>query len=171
VFDSPAKTSREILMALQHGVALNIDNFQELERVEAHLKTLEARSTPSTSVIGLRINPQIGSGTLPGFSTGTATSKFGFGLGDYRAKLKDLAVRTPWIRMLHCHVGSQGCDLDLITGGLRRIVDFANEINSAANEKRISTIDIGGGISVNFAADETFPTFDLYVSTIASKGS
>lgn len=35
VLDSPAKTRRELAAALELGVAVNVDNWQELERVDA----------------------------------------------------------------------------------------------------------------------------------------
>ena len=59
VFDSPAKTNWEINAALSHGATLNIDNFQELARVDAWLA-----KGKSKSIIGLRINPQVGGGAI-----------------------------------------------------------------------------------------------------------
>jgi diaminopimelate decarboxylase len=55
VFDSPCKTKEEIEYALQTGVYLNADSFDELDRIEEILKTVASKST-----IGLRINPQVG---------------------------------------------------------------------------------------------------------------
>jgi diaminopimelate decarboxylase len=75
VFDSPAKTRFDLDRALALGVAVNVDNFQELSRVD---EILAGRS--STSRIGARINPQVGSGEIAAMSTATATSKFGIPL-------------------------------------------------------------------------------------------
>ena len=52
VFDSPAKTRAEIAQALGTGMALNIDSFQELDRVDAWL----AKNPGCRSVIGIRVN-------------------------------------------------------------------------------------------------------------------
>jgi diaminopimelate decarboxylase len=60
VFDSPAKTLQELRIALYSRCYLNVDNFQELERV-AQLHAQE----PVTACIGIRINPQVGAGKAP----------------------------------------------------------------------------------------------------------
>lgn len=57
VFDSPVKTVQELRIAVYTQCYLNVDNFQELERVAA----LHAQQ-PVTACIGVRINPQVGSG-------------------------------------------------------------------------------------------------------------
>ena len=49
VFDSPAKTRAEIAEALGRGMALNIDSFQELSRVDAWLAANPAAARPSAS--------------------------------------------------------------------------------------------------------------------------
>ena len=60
VFDSPAKTLQELRIAVYSRCYLNVDNFQELERV-AQLHAQE----PVTACIGIRINPQVGAGKAP----------------------------------------------------------------------------------------------------------
>jgi diaminopimelate decarboxylase len=60
IFDSPAKTLQELRIAVYSRCLLNIDNFQELERV-AQLHAQE----PVTACIGIRINPQVGAGNAP----------------------------------------------------------------------------------------------------------
>eukprot|EP00755_Sulcionema_specki_P000440 Sspe_Gene.115154::Locus_102093_Transcript_1_1_Confidence_1.000_Length_544::g.115154::m.115154/K01586/lysA; diaminopimelate decarboxylase len=71
VFDSPCKTVSELRRALSTRCLINIDNFQELERVKELVQ-----ETPPKATIGLRINPQVGQGSLSAFSTGTKYSKF-----------------------------------------------------------------------------------------------
>eukprot|EP00878_Enallax_costatus_P035087 GHUV01039058.1.p1 GENE.GHUV01039058.1~~GHUV01039058.1.p1 ORF type:complete len:169 (+),score=34.24 GHUV01039058.1:428-934(+) len=64
VFDSPAKTLAELRYALQAGVAVNLDNFQELSRTAALTKEqpelLQPPAGQEQQLIGLRINPQVG---------------------------------------------------------------------------------------------------------------
>lgn len=163
VFDSPAKTNWEINAALKAGATLNIDNFQELARVDAWL----AKGT-SRSIIGLRINPQVGTGSIAAMSTATLSSKFGIGLedGDNRQQIIDAYASRPWLTCLHTHVGSQGCPLDLIAAGIAKTFALAQEINSTLGRKQITTLDIGGGVPVNFASDIATPSFGDYVAAL-----
>ncbi|MGA2842577.1 MAG: diaminopimelate decarboxylase [Steroidobacteraceae bacterium] len=163
VFDSPAKTRSELHRALGVGTVLYVDNFQELARVDELL-----RNTSSTATIGARINPQVGAGSITSTSTASATSKFGIALGDpgNRDALIAAFLARPWLTSLHVHVGSQGCPLDLTVQGVRAVVDLANAIDAACGQRRISTLDIGGGLPVNFADDTVHPTFDDYATLL-----
>ncbi|MGV9940735.1 diaminopimelate decarboxylase [Streptomyces sp. NPDC003401] len=160
VFDSPAKTRAELARALDLGVAVNVDSFQELARVD---DLLAVRDTASR--IGVRVNPQVGGGSIGAMSTATATSKFGVPLTDEGSRRRLLrAYRDrPWLTWVHTHVGSQGCPLDLIAEGVAAAVAFAEEVNAHLGRRQVTGIDIGGGLPVNFADDETAPGFDTYV--------
>jgi diaminopimelate decarboxylase len=91
---------------------------------------------------------------MEGYSTGTLTSKFGIGLLDDPERLLRAFQHHKWLRTIHCHVGSQGVGIELAIRGIRATVDFALRVNSAVGHKQIHTVDIGGGLSVNFASDE-----------------
>ncbi|MFM9371597.1 diaminopimelate decarboxylase [Streptomyces sp. Da 82-17] len=159
VLDSPAKTPAELRQALALGIALNADNPQELARLDNL-----TRSAPTRSAIGLRVNPQTGAGSIDALSTATATSKFGVGLRDTGAR--EWIVRAfldrPWLTRLHTHSGSQGVPLDLLAEGVRTVYELAEEINRSAGRRQVDTIDIGGGLPVNFDSDSESPTFAEY---------
>ena len=163
VYDEPAKTVAVLRKVLAGGIGLNIDNFQEFERV----KTL-VRESNSPSRIGYRINPQVGAGRIAAMSTATHRSKFGVALEDEgnRDALISAYRNNRWLTSLHTHVGSQGCSLDLMTAGIRKVVDLAEEINSLAGGQQIEVIDIGGGLPVNFESDEVRPTFAEYAAEL-----
>ena len=57
-----------------------------------------------------------------------------------------------------------------MTSGIRKVVDLALRINEEVGEKRITTIDIGGGLPVNFASDQVLPTFKQYANTLRKAG-
>ncbi|MFD3531116.1 diaminopimelate decarboxylase [Streptomyces sp. NPDC058664] len=162
VLDSPAKTRAEIREALTLGIALNADNLAELERVDA------LRPAGSGSVIGLRINPQVGAGAIAAMSTATAHSKFGVALDDpgMRARVLDAFLRRPWLTRLHAHVGSQGCPLPLIARGLAALHRFAEEVNAHVGRRQVTSLDLGGGLPVNFRDDTVTPTFEEYVRAL-----
>ncbi|MFF8815841.1 diaminopimelate decarboxylase [Streptomyces pactum] len=165
VLDSPAKTPAELREALALGIAVNADNLGELARLDA---LVAAGGTASP--LGLRINPQIGGGTIEALSTATATSKFGVALRD--AGARDRVVRAfldrPWLTRLHTHTGSQGVPLELMVQGVRAAYELAEEINRAAGRRQVDTLDIGGGLPVNFASDTTAPTFADYADALRS---
>ncbi|MFB7787715.1 diaminopimelate decarboxylase [Streptomyces vinaceus] len=163
VLDSPAKTAAELREALALGVAVNADNLQELERLDALVG-----AGPVRSPIGVRINPQTGAGAIGALSTATATSKFGVALRDpgARDRLVRACLDRPWLTRLHVHSGSQGVPLALIAQGVRDLHELAEEINAAAGRRRIDTLDIGGGLPVNFASDEQAPTYAQYVGAL-----
>ncbi|MCM2579189.1 diaminopimelate decarboxylase [Streptomyces meridianus] len=163
VLDSPAKTTDELREALGLGIAVNADNPQELERIDALVG-----NEPAPAPIGLRVNPQVGAGSIEALSTATATSKFGVALRDEGAR--DRVVRAyldrPWMTRLHAHVGSQGVALERMADGVRETYELAEEINAAAGRQQIDTVNIGGGLPVNFASDEATPTFHDYARVL-----
>ncbi|MDN0198257.1 diaminopimelate decarboxylase [Streptomyces sp. S.PNR 29] len=163
VFDSPAKTRAELERALSLGVMINVDNFQELSRID----TLLAGDTPR-SRIGVRVNPQLGGGTIAAMSTATQTSKFGIPLADpgSRHRLIEAYRERPWLTWVHTHAGSQGCPLELMAQAVAQAVEFAEEVNRGREEPQVTGIDIGGGLPVNFAGDEVTPGFDAYVDQL-----
>ncbi|MFI1307962.1 diaminopimelate decarboxylase [Streptomyces sioyaensis] len=163
VLDSPAKTLAELREALALGIAVNADNPEELARIDSLMA-----SAPSSAPVGLRVNPQIGGGSIGAMSTATDTSKFGVGLRDEGAR--DWVVRSflarPWLTRLHAHVGSQGMPLELMTAGVRALFVLAEEINERAGRRQIDTLDIGGGLPVNFSSDAVTPTYREYVAQL-----
>ncbi|WP_326766760.1 diaminopimelate decarboxylase [Streptomyces sp. NBC_01591] len=163
VFDSPAKTVEELEFTLAHGIAINLDNFQEMARVDRLLAGREAAGP-----IGLRVNPQVGAGAIGAMSTATATSKFGVALRDPGAvdAVIEAFERRPWLNRLHAHVGSQGCPLPLIAEGIRAAYELAERINTRLGHTRITGIDIGGGLPVNFADEDDRPTYADYVAEL-----
>ncbi|MER5929694.1 diaminopimelate decarboxylase [Streptomyces sp. NPDC002054] len=165
VLDSPAKTPAELREALALGIAVNIDNRQELERLDA---LVGSGPGGPRSPLGLRINTQTGAGSIGSTSTATATSKFGIPLRDEgaRAWLVRACLDRPWLTRLHTHAGSQGVPPARMAEGVRELHALAEEINAAAGRRQIDTLDIGGGLPVNFASDDETPTYAEYVAEL-----
>ncbi|MGW7247581.1 diaminopimelate decarboxylase [Streptomyces decoyicus] len=165
VLDSPAKTLAELREALALGIAVNADNPEELARIDALMA-----SAPSSAPIGVRVNPQIGGGSIGAMSTATDTSKFGVGLRDEGARdwVVQAFLARPWLTRLHAHVGSQGMPLELMAAGVQALYDLAEEINEKAGRRQIDTLDIGGGLPVNFSSDATTPTYREYAALLHS---
>ncbi|WP_410635596.1 diaminopimelate decarboxylase [Amycolatopsis sp. cmx-4-83] len=163
VLDSPAKTTAELAHALAEGTAVNADNFQELARLDTLV------GTARRSVLGLRINPQVGAGRIGDTSTATSTSKFGIPLRENRARIEEAFAARPWLTRLHVHVGSQGCPPELMAEGVAAVHALAEDINDRAGFRQVTSLDLGGGLPVNFTSDEPGPTYADYVSTLLAR--
>ncbi|EST26450.1 diaminopimelate decarboxylase [Streptomyces roseochromogenus] len=177
VLDAPAKTPAELREALTLGIAVNADNPQELDRLDALVLPRGPEGVggaPMTSLrspLGIRINPQIGGGSIGATSTATATSKFGVGLRDEGAR--EWVVRAflerPWLTRLHAHTGSQGIPMPLLARGVAETYALAEEINARAGRRQVDTLDIGGGLSVDFASEVAAPTYAQYARVLAEE--
>lgn len=163
LFDSPAKTEAELHGALEAGVHLNIDNFQELDRIA---RWVQANGLPAGG-IGLRVNPVVGEGAIASTSVAGAASKFGVPLDGCRGDILAAYTAHPWLTALHAHVGSQGCSLGQLAAGACSLLDLAREIN-ASIPGRINTIDIGGGLPATYDAADPKPSISDYAATLAA---
>ena len=163
VFDSPAKTVDEIRQALQRGVYLNVDNFDELSRIDAARRTCD-----STSLVGLRVNPMVGGGTIAHTSVAGADSQFGVPLPSNRQAIVDAFRTRPWLCGLHVHVGSQGCGLEILTEAVARVVELRLEIQQKSG-RAVSHLDIGGGLPTVYRTGETAPTPDEYARRLRER--
>ena len=158
VFDSPTKTEAELRYALEQGVYINIDNLQEMQRV-ANLVTAYPGAT-----IGVRINPQVGSGKIADTSVADKYSKFGIPL-ERRREIIDCFVRYPWLQGIHLHVGSQGCPLAMLVDGIARVFELTEEIASL-RPGQIENFDIGGGLPVRYHPQDPEPAVSEYATML-----
>ena len=167
VFDSPCKTKAEIEYALQTGVYLNADSFDELDRIAEILKTVSSKS-----LIGLRINPQVGLGRIKSTSVADGISKFGIPINENRERIIEYFLKYSWLTGIHVHIGSQGCPVPLIIGGIRKVLDLTIEINTIlkkeSSENTISVFDIGGGLPVSYHPGELLIDAENYVAMLKS---
>ncbi|MEM9748387.1 MAG: diaminopimelate decarboxylase [Actinomycetota bacterium] len=159
VFDSPAKTLDELAFALERGLVVNVDNPVELERVAA-------LGESSSSVIGVRLNPDVGSGTIGTTSVGGRGSRFGAPADQVVEMFATHAADLAGLRGLHVHVGSQGCSLDQLVAGARAAQSVREQIAERLGEDRIDQIDIGGGLPTDYGIDADAPTIERYVDEL-----
>jgi diaminopimelate decarboxylase len=165
IFDSPCKTKAEIEYALKAGVHLNADSFNELDRIAELLKTVK-----SESAIGIRINPQVGAGSIKSTSVAGDISKFGIPLNNNREKITAYFLKYEWLRGIHVHIGSQGCPVPLVIEGIRKVLDLAVEVNERLNlnskQYQIEVFDIGGGLPVSYHSEKTPVSMEQYVTML-----
>ncbi|MCX6247912.1 MAG: diaminopimelate decarboxylase [Bacteroidetes bacterium] len=167
VFDSPAKTWQDLEFALLTGVHINIDSLAELARV-ASLK----EKIVSDSTLGIRINPQVGIGTIAESSVAGEYSKFGIPVKTKREELEAAFLTYPWLTGVHLHVGSQGCSMELLLNGIGVLYNFVTGINAKRKEMNhppISIFDIGGGLPVSYRSDQVPVSMEKYAGEIADR--
>jgi diaminopimelate decarboxylase len=164
VFDSPAKTFDELERALATGVAINADNLDELSRIDSLYSRLQSRS-----VVGLRINPLVGSGSIAATSVAAAKSKFGVPIDAGRHAIFDAFARYPWLTGLHVHVGSQGCTVDQLVAAVERALDVASDVDACTRAGRVRQIDIGGGLPAAYRDQDEPPTPAQYVARLRAR--
>jgi diaminopimelate decarboxylase len=168
VFDSPVKTTQELEYALELGVHINADSFLELERIAGLLK-----SRPSASTIGVRINPQVGTGTILSTSVAGEYSKFGIPLKENHDQLLENFLRYNWLRGVHLHIGSQGCEMPLLIKGIEAVCGLVDEVKACFQSKRIhrkiDIFDIGGGLPVSYYCDQEPVSMEQYQQELRSR--
>ncbi len=152
VFDSPTKTIQELEYALDLGVHINADSLSDLDRIGELLLNKRSKGT-----IGVRINPQVGTGKILSTSVAGEYSKFGIPINEYRQELTDRFLNCDWLTGVHLHIGSQGISLEQLLKGLERIMSFITDVNSLLlkeNKGRsINLIDIGVGFPISYDRD------------------
>lgn len=173
VFDSPCKSIPEIKHTLQNKIMLNMDNLQELKRVRQIVQTMSPDELDGC-VIGLRINPLVGSGSVANLSVSTRKSKFGVVCpstdteSTERAQVVEVLVEHHFVNAVHVHTGSGGMTLDQMANGAAAAARLAMEVNARrpADAPRIDVIDIGGGLPVAWGKPTADPLFEAYSDAI-----
>ncbi|MEU9205148.1 diaminopimelate decarboxylase [Streptomyces sp. NPDC048332] len=160
VLDSPVKTRDEIRRALALGVALHADNLDEVDRIAA------LRPSDAVSAIGLRVNPQVGGGSVGAMSTATATNGVALRDPGARERVMEAFAARPWLSRLRAHVGTQDCSPELNVAGIGETYRLAEDINSRLGRPQITCLDIGGGLPVDVTTDTVRPAFAAYATAL-----
>lgn len=150
IFSGVAKSKAEIIFALKNGFfQINVESLPELERIGRLSQELG-----STAPVGIRINPDIMVDTHPYITTGFRENKFGIAeeqISDVVAILKKYPEHLS-LRGLSCHLGSQIRDLKPIGNSLKSLI--AASENLIAQGFDIQTLDIGGGVGIDYGTDD-----------------
>ena len=157
VYDSPAKTMEEIKEAIRLGLYINADNLTELERI-----SLALRRKKQTPIVGLRVNPHVGIGNIGITSVGHSESKFGVSIEENFDEILNAYKQWPWLRGVHVHVGSQGCDLNMLGNAVDKVVLLIEKIHTLLGNRQIQYFDIGGGLPGSYSDSEKPPDISTY---------
>lgn len=148
VFSGVGKTRRELAEAIAAGVGqINAESVEEIG-----LLAEVAAGAPRPVRVGLRINPDVTTGTHPYISTGQGGIKFGVP-GDRLAEAVQLVQQAPTLQLaaLAVHIGSQILDPGPYAAALEKLATAIREVEALG--ARIDTVDIGGGYGVRYGAE------------------
>ncbi|MGB5165970.1 MAG: diaminopimelate decarboxylase [Woeseiaceae bacterium] len=149
VYSGVAKTVREIEFALQQDIRqFNVESEQELHAISAAAVRLGR-----VARVAFRINPDVDAETHEKISTGKSENKFGIGLDIARMAYAQ-AGKLPGIEVcgVDLHIGSQIMNLEPFRDAFTRIAVLTEQLRDDGHT--ISTIDLGGGLGVNYNNDD-----------------
>ncbi|MVZ97939.1 diaminopimelate decarboxylase [Sphingorhabdus sp. IMCC26285] len=152
VFSGVGKTAGEIVRALKAGIGqFNIESEEEGRELATLADTL---NLPANAV--LRINPDVDAGTHGKISTGKADNKFGVGIHrapDIYARLDALPSLN--MRGVALHIGSQLTSLEPLETAFGKIGALVRGLRGSGH--RITHVDLGGGLGVQYKAEDCPP--------------
>ncbi len=163
VYSGVAKTAHEIEFALQQEIRqFNVESEQELLAVSAAAVRLGR-----VARVAFRINPDVDAGTHEKISTGKHDNKFGIAI-ELAKRAYDKAASLPGIEVcgVDLHIGSQIMNLAPFAAAFTRIAELTEALRRAGHT--ISTIDLGGGLGVNYdEQNDAAPSAEAYARVVS----
>ena len=148
VYAGVAKTASEIEFALRKEILqFNVESEPELHQISAIATRLG-----KTARIAFRINPDVDAGTNEKIATGKLDNKFGIPWLSARQAYAE-AAELPGIKIcgIDMHIGSQIMSLAPYAQAFGRIAELLQQLQ--ADGHTITTIDLGGGLGINYDVD------------------
>jgi len=160
VYSGVGKRVFEIDRALGAGIRMfNIESLDELVAVDARARALGRRAA-----IAFRLNPDVDPKTHPHISTGLRSSKFGIPIEEApKAYAHARTLANVDARGVACHIGSQLTSIEPLRDSFQRIKDAVLQLRAQGHS--IDSIDIGGGLGVDYTGTDHPPTPELYATT------
>ncbi len=161
-FHGNNKSLQDLEMALDYGVTVVADNWQDL-----HTLTQLADDKEVQPRVMLRITPGIECHTHEYIRTGHLDSKFGFDPQDVPAVFEFLA-QTPALSAIgiHAHIGSQIFELTPHQDIGPVLVEwFAKGL---AFGLPFSELNVGGGLGICYTEQDDPPSIDAWVQTVCA---
>jgi diaminopimelate decarboxylase len=161
VFSGVGKTAIEIRDALNAGIlCFNVESASELERINQIAGELN-----KVAPISLRVNPDVDAKTHPYIATGLKENKFGVAYDDALALYRRASgLKHLKIEGIDCHIGSQLTDVAPFTAAAERVIALVKLLQ--ADGIALSHIDLGGGLGVQYQAEENPPSIIDYAAAI-----
>lgn len=161
VFSGVGKSAVEIRDALHAGIlCFNVESAPELDRIDRI-----AGELGKIAPISLRVNPDVDARTHPYIATGLKNNKFGVAHGEALALYRHARqLQHVSIEGIDCHIGSQLTGVDPFAAAVERVVSLVEQLN--AEGIALSHIDVGGGLGIQYRAEEHAAGIGDYAAAI-----
>ena len=161
VFSGVGKSATEIREALSAGIlCFNVESPSELYRIDAI-----AGDMGKVAPISLRVNPDVDAKTHPYIATGLKESKFGVAYGDALALYRRArSLKHLKIEGIDCHIGSQLTDVAPFTAAVECVMALVEQLHAEGID--LTHIDVGGGLGIQYQAEEQPCSIDDYAAAI-----
>jgi diaminopimelate decarboxylase len=145
-YTGPGKRTEELALALAHGVRVQADGWEDLERLEA--------LTPGPVPVNLRVHPMAGIQEQNRIIGGTGPSAFGVDEEQLPAFMERAAgLRKVAIRGLHVFAASNERSAERLLATHGHVLDLARRLHERYGLD-LEQIDLGGGLGVPYAGTE-----------------
>jgi diaminopimelate decarboxylase len=164
VFSGVGKTAAEIEYALESRIhSFNCESEAELALIDslACRRGVKAR-------VAVRVNPDVDASTHPYISTGLSQHKFGIDISEVEG-VYDRATLLSGIELdgVSCHIGSQLLDTGPMMNAFEKMIALVDRLRT--NGIPIRTLDLGGGLGVQYKPSEQTPPVDEFIAGMLSK--
>jgi len=164
VFSGVGKTADEIDYALASGIhSFNCESETELALIDS----LASRKGVK-ALAAVRVNPDVDAATHPYISTGLSKHKFGINIREaeevyHHARQLGSVV----LEGVSCHIGSQLLDTGPMMDAFEKVIDLVDRLRASGIP--IRSLDLGGGLGVQYKPAERTPAVREFVAGLLSK--
>ena len=161
VFSGVGKSVTEIRDALTAGIlCFNVESPSELYRID-----IIAGDMGKVAPISLRVNPDVDAKTHPYIATGLKESKFGVAYGDALALYRRArSLKHLKIEGIDCHIGSQLTEVAPFSAAVECVMALVEQLHAEGID--LTHIDVGGGLGIQYQAEEQPCSIDDYAAAI-----
>ena len=162
LFSGVGKRRDEIEMAL----AADVHSLHAESEIELNVIADIAAAHQQTARISVRVNPNIRAETHPYISTGLKAHKFGVDRVT-AGRMFQFAAQHPRLEPagVAAHIGSQITDVRPYRKSAEFLVALAAEL--AAAGIRLTYVDVGGGLGIDYGKERGAPTPDEWITAVA----
>lgn len=143
----PGKSEAALRLAIELGARVQAEGWEDLERLN--------RIAERPIEVNLRVHPRTGGHEAVALIGGDAPSAFGVDEDDVAELLgRARALRLLSIRGLHVFTATNQRDVAALLAVYGQVFELAQRLRSESG-LQLSQIDLGGGLGVPYASDET----------------